>query len=666
MRKSISILLVLGLVLCLLPMGALADTYDISRNDVTINATAEGQTVTGYSVDEGKNVTDKADASPVITGTSNAGSTLFNNDAAHTVTINAAEGATANVTLKDLTINADAGNPTFFNGNDNNDDAALVVTGKGEVNIELEGSSKLTGGDGYAAVNKGTDGELTIGSEDGTGSLTAQGGSGAAGIGGNSGQDASGINVTGGTINASGGSNLLGASGAGIGGGNGGSGEDISVSGGTVNANGGSGAAGIGGGNGGDGSNINVSGGEVNANGGSTWLGGGAGIGGGNNGDGDGVNVSGGNVIANGGNGSAGIGGGSGGDGESINVSGGTVNATGGNNGAGIGGGNGGSADGVSVSGGEVNANGGQHAAGIGGGNGGDGDGINISGGDVNAQGGGSSSFNLGILGSYDNLDGGAGIGGGNGGDGNGVDISGGNVVAEGGNGGAGIGGGSDGNGNGVNISSGNVVAQGGAAGAGIGGGLGGEGNGTTISGNANVAAAGGSTDGSNLLGGLIDISNGTGAAIGSGSSGLGEDGTTDENLDTSDLTTGSVSFYEPGTSAEDILSGDAEAVMYDIIYGSGEITEDEDEFLIFCQQTAKRIQTAASNSTLEIDGRRFPGFMKMVFDALAARPDVALNVRCIIDGKVAEVKIPAGFDFTNALGSKSVLTFSEIAKLVG
>ena len=92
----------------------------------------------------------------------------------------------------------------------------------------------------------------------------------------------------------------------------------------------------------------------------------------------------------------------------------------------------------------------------------------------------------------------------------------------------------------------------------------------------------------------------------------------------------------------------------------------EEDPFLAFCLALVKAILEAEKGATVEADASRFPGFLKMVFKALAQRPDVALNVRCIIDGKVTEVKVPAGFDFSNALGSKSVLTFSEIAKLVG
>lgn len=68
----------------------------------------------------------------------------------------------------------------------------------------------------------------------------------------------------------------------------------------------------------------------------------------------------------------------------------------------------------------------------------------------------------------------------------------------------------------------------------------------------------------------------------------------------------------------------------------------------------------------MEADASRFPGLLRIVFAALAQRPDVALNIRCKIDGQATELSIPAGFDLTSALDGKAMLTFAEIHKMLG
>ena len=243
-----------------------------------------------------------------------------------------------------------------------------------------------------------------------------------AGIGGGAQSNGGVINIYGGTVNATGGSE-----GAGIGGGQGGDGGDVTIIGGDVTANGGFNSAGIGGGNGGAGGTIEISStAKVTATGGEY----GAGIGGGNGGEGGKITISGGNVTANGGSAGAGIGGGNGGAGGNITVSGGEVTANGGSAGAGIGGGNGGAGGNITVEDGTVRANGGENAAGIGGGklnrdnNAIYGGTVNIYGGTVTANGGENA----------------AGIGGGNGSAGGNITVSGGEVTATGKSGGAGIG----------------------------------------------------------------------------------------------------------------------------------------------------------------------------------------------------------------------------------
>jgi len=300
-KRIVSTLLAL-LLFAGLPVSALADTWDISKGDIAVNAGSGGQTVTqggGAAVE---------DSAPVITGSSTE----------NTLTIKAESGQTANVTLSGANIDVSGKGK-----------AAVSTTGEGNVSIELNGDNTLKSGKGHAGLEKKNGGKLTIADEDKNGKLTAEGGKYGAGIGGGDQGAGSGITITGGEIKATGGQY-----GAGIGGGKG-DGSDITISGGEVNATGGTSGAGIGGGYNGNGSDITITDGEVNATGGKY----GAGIGGGEYGIGKDIIITGGEVNATGGRFSAGIGGGSRGTGSDITISGGEVNASGGVNGAGIGGG---------------------------------------------------------------------------------------------------------------------------------------------------------------------------------------------------------------------------------------------------------------------------------------------------------------------------------------
>ena len=313
-KRIVSTLLAL-LLFAGLPVSALADTWDISKGDITVNAGSGGQTVTqggGAAVE---------DSAPVITGSSTE----------NTLTIKAESGQTANVTLSGVNIDVrDKGK------------AAVSTTGEGNVSIELNGGSTLRSGYEHAGLEKNNGGSLTIADEDKNGKLTAWGGQQGAGIGGGSGKDGSNIFITGGGVNAIGGL--------------GGNGSNITISGGKVGATNGLNGAGIGGGQHGSGSHITISGGEVNASGGKN----GAGIGGGHTGDGSDIKITGGEVNASGGVNGAGIGGGLRSKGNDITVSGDTkLKVRGGVeddiDGAGAGIGDGGSnADGSRIPGAEV------------------------------------------------------------------------------------------------------------------------------------------------------------------------------------------------------------------------------------------------------------------------------------------------------------------------
>ena len=279
------------LIAAFLPLSVLADEYDLTQGSVTVSTSkgADGST----QQDVSHKGTTKPDSNPTIT--SNGKQT------GNTITIKADDGTTANVTIKDTNIGASFGTP------------AVKTEGKGDVNLNVEGNNTVHSSATNAGVEKANDGNLTIGSESGSGKLTANGGSFGAGIGGGSECNVSNITITGGKITANGGYQA-----AGIGGGSQGNGSNIIISSGEVIANGGEGAAGIGGGIYNNGSDISISGGEVTANGGDF----GAGIGGGRfSGSGSDITISGGEVHATGGIAGAGIGGGQGGYGSDITIS---------------------------------------------------------------------------------------------------------------------------------------------------------------------------------------------------------------------------------------------------------------------------------------------------------------------------------------------------------
>ena len=476
-KRTVALALTAALVVGM-TLPAFADTWYIDDGDISISAGENGNKVT----QGGK--TKENDTDTVITNRDS--STASSN----TVTIDADEGKTVNVTLDNVTINVDEG---YEHGYDPNAyKTAVSVTGSGNTNIELNGNNTLTSGYGHAGLehNKTDDsGTLTIQDEknddgsakgsasDTTGSLTATGGYHSAGIGGSDKQDGQ-VTITGGEIIANGGSQ-----GAGIGGGAGnqnavGGDGDVTISGGTITATGGSLGAGIGGGAYGNGT-VTVTDGDITAKATGNY---GAGIGGGfgaipkdtligGNGT---VTISGGTITeASGGYMAAGIGSGYQGLGT-VTIEGDAVikNAQGGEAGAGIGSGTYGDSE-IIIRGDAVieNAESSGNGAGIGSGQGDlypDGDGMVIDPtvGNVTIEG------NAKIENAKSGY-GGSGIGGGTIGIGN-VIIRGNAQIgnATGGEEGAGIGGGALGTGD-VSIE-GNVTienAQGGAGAAGIGGG---------------------------------------------------------------------------------------------------------------------------------------------------------------------------------------------------
>ena len=221
------------LIAAFLPLSVLADEYDLNEGSVTVSTSkgADGST----RQDVSHKGTTKPDSNPTITSKGQ--------QTGNTVIINAGAGTTANVTTKDANISASSGK------------AAIKTGGEGNVNLNVEGTNTVSSGSNYAGVEKANAGNLTIGSESGSGELTANGGEYGAGIGGGDAQSGNDITITGGEIIANGG-----GYGAGIGGGWYGNGSDITISGGEVTANGGTNGAGIGGGVRASGRDITISG----------------------------------------------------------------------------------------------------------------------------------------------------------------------------------------------------------------------------------------------------------------------------------------------------------------------------------------------------------------------------------------------------------------------
>ena len=199
LKRVFSVVCAAVLVLSI-PAGAYAEMYYLEQGSVEVTANESGQYVT--QADAG--YFDVAQTTEtVITQTDGQ---LTDN----TVTITAEGGATAEVTLDNVNIDASS--------TPKNDAKAAVSTNADDdsnVVIELDGDNVLKGGDGRAALET-TSGSVTIQDETGAaGSLDATGGAYAAGIGGRFLGDGD-VTINGGTIDARGGSNA-----AGIGGGTG-------------------------------------------------------------------------------------------------------------------------------------------------------------------------------------------------------------------------------------------------------------------------------------------------------------------------------------------------------------------------------------------------------------------------------------------------------------
>ena len=245
--------------------AAFADTYDLNKGSVDILAEGGKQYITQwedeskgtYATDDKGEIKKREDAD--ITLTTKDKTTGETKTTSNTVTIDAKEDNTANVTLE----NVDIEQPdSHWSGN--TDPAPIEIKGDGNTKLELNGNNTVLSGNGkHAGIEKadvngtGTltikddvndDGTAKTGTEaDTTGKLVAGGYDNGAGIGGGgyhdgkSYADTSNITITGGDITANGG-----VYGAGIGAGCYGDASNIRIEGNAHVAAFGSGSAAIG------------------------------------------------------------------------------------------------------------------------------------------------------------------------------------------------------------------------------------------------------------------------------------------------------------------------------------------------------------------------------------------------------------------------------------
>lgn len=211
LRRGVAAAVIAGIVVSS-GIPAYAARWDIADGDITVKGASDGSG--NYNeVKQGDKEFKKDEGETVITGESKE----------NTVTIDTS-GGKVDVTFDDLKIDVSGKTEVGGSGDGSVDKgkAAVRVEGGGDATIELDGDNELKSGSKNAGLEKNeheSKGTLTIKDNKGKdGSLTAEGGGdGGAGIGGKHESGAGNIGITGGTIEAVGGSNAAGiGDGAGV------------------------------------------------------------------------------------------------------------------------------------------------------------------------------------------------------------------------------------------------------------------------------------------------------------------------------------------------------------------------------------------------------------------------------------------------------------------
>ena len=211
LRRGVAAAVIAGIVVSS-GIPAYAARWDIADGDITVKGASDGSG--NYNeVKQGDKDFEKDEGETVITGESKE----------NTVTIDTS-GGKVDVTFDDLKIDVSGKTEVDGSGDGSVDKgkAAVRVEGGGDATIELDGDNELKSGSKNAGLEKNeheSKGTLTIKDDNDTkGSLTAEGGDGGgAGIGGKHESGAGNIGITGGTVEAVGGSNAAGiGDGAGV------------------------------------------------------------------------------------------------------------------------------------------------------------------------------------------------------------------------------------------------------------------------------------------------------------------------------------------------------------------------------------------------------------------------------------------------------------------
>lgn len=204
LRRGVAAAVIAGIVVSS-GIPAYAGTWNIADGDITVKG-ASDESGNYNEVKQGDKDFEKDEGETVITGESKE----------NTVTIDTS-GGKVDVTFDDLKIDVSGKTEVDGSGDGSVDKgkAAVRVEGGGDATIELDGDNELKSGGKNAGLEKNgneSSGKLTIKDDNDTkGSLTAEGGGdGGAGIGGKHESGAGNIGITGGTIEAVGGSNAAG------------------------------------------------------------------------------------------------------------------------------------------------------------------------------------------------------------------------------------------------------------------------------------------------------------------------------------------------------------------------------------------------------------------------------------------------------------------------